>query len=413
MLGVPKILHPIALTLALAWPVSVFAQSPRDRDPALSQAKRLATEIQSANYHWGPFYLLSRFQLSDIGYGYDYNVPTGEESQGVAVSVAAPQRFFFVPRKKLIFTADVIPSYSMFFGGNARNQFDYDLRADAHLLLNHAYVDLYVLGADKLRSQPADYHRMATVKTSAFGANSEVKFSSRTSLLMNAERTSISFPGGERYQPDGVPIELLARDELFLRGALLHKTFPLTSFRIAAETADYNFDQAAYKNARRVRISPGFDYDGSRVDIRAEAGPTWLTHDDPSQEDLTGITGSVGITRSSRRWNMNLGGSRDVEFSVMEGNNYFVSNRLTAGIAYSANARLSLRANVTGERDIYPEPFHGVNRRDDITFSTLGFRYTRRRLTGGIDVGPYTRTSTLPGSDESGIRYVLELSFTP
>lgn len=407
VLGIPFL---VTLLAALSFPGPADAQSrSRDRDPSLSQIKALASEIQSANMRWGPFYLLSRFQVSDVGVNYDYNLPTDNGGLGVSLSIAAPQKLFLVPHKKLIFTLEGIPAYTFFYGEKGDGQFDYEVNADGHLLLNHAYVNFFVLGSDRLRPQPADFYRMATVKETGFGADADIKFSSRTSLALGGDRKEFSYPGGSRYQPEAVPIDLLSREELNARATLHHKTFPLTSLQLTVDATEYEFTKASYKDATRLRVLPGLHYQGSKYDVSAEAGPTSLTHRDTSQQDYSAITGNVAVSRGFGRWGANAGYARDLGLSIMEANNYYVADRVHAQLTYSATTRLSLGARFTGEVDDYPVEVRGIRREDEITFTTVGFRYSRWKLSGGFDVGPYRRTSTL-GDSESEIRWVLNLS---
>src|ERR1041384_2137553 len=108
----------------MAIPVLAYGQNElRDRDPDLAGAKKLHEDLQQSNFHSGPFYLWSRFRISDAGFSDAGTVPTGEQSNGIALSVEAPHRLFFVPHKKTIFTVDFIPGYSFFNSGENEGQF--------------------------------------------------------------------------------------------------------------------------------------------------------------------------------------------------------------------------------------------------------------------------------------------------
>jgi len=78
-----------------------------------------------------------------------------------------------------------------------------------------------------------------------------------------------------------------------------------------------------------------------------------------------------------------------------------------------ATRRLTLRTNAVRERDDFDEPVLSTDRVDNISFYSVGFSYGLQRLRFGSDVGWYERDSTAFGDKDSGIRYVLRLSFTP
>ena len=99
----------IAAIITAAIPVIISAQTSsqtlRDRDPDLAGAKKVAAELQEANFHSGPFYLRSRLRLADAGYTESAYIPTGEQSGGLSLTIEAPQRLYYVPHKKTVFTA--------------------------------------------------------------------------------------------------------------------------------------------------------------------------------------------------------------------------------------------------------------------------------------------------------------------
>jgi hypothetical protein len=412
------------LTVATICSLPAYAQSSqkmRDRDPDLEASKRLAAELQQANFHYGPFYLLSRIRIADAGFSESASLPTGNQSGGLSLSVEAPQRVYFVPSKKTILTFEATPGYSFFNGATSDTpddddendgQFNYVLRGDAHFLFNHLYLDVYGLREDQLRAHVADVNRLVTLQTDEMGAQGELKYSSKTSALFNFRYRNTEFPE-DRFQPEDRPVDILDREERNGRLSLHHKTFPLTSLFVAAERSDYGFQRATYKDGTRVWYGAGAVYNAGRTQLRIEAGPGKLEFDDPTQHDFSGILGSLLATRSNGRRTYTFGADRDLGFSIFANNNYFISNILHANVSHVATRKLTLRAGSTYERDDYDVPFQGNDRRDTISFTSVGFIYTLRRLSIGSDVGWYERTTTFGGDEDSGIRYVLHLSFTP
>jgi hypothetical protein len=388
----------------------------RDRDPDLAAAKKLWGDLQQANFHAGPFYWSSRLRISDAGYTETGYLPTGDQGGGLSLTVEAPNRFYFVPRKKVIFTADVNPSYSFFGSGERRRQFNYGVRGDMHLLLNHLYVDVYASRADQLRAHVADINRLATARENETGVAGELKYSSRTSALFSARFRDTRYPQN-RFQPDPapnhIPVEVLDRDERNGRLALQHKTFPRTSLFVAAEKSEYDFPNRADYRSDRTYAGAGFAFDSGRTQVRLEAGPTRLRFDDPRQPDYQGLTGQLRATRGNGRWTYFLMADRDLGFSIFLANPYFLTTSGGGGADYVATRRLTLHARTVHERDEYEHPVLNRLRTDDISFSSVGFTYGIRRARLGADVGWYERDSTAFGDIDSGIRYVLRLSFTP
>ena len=411
----------LTIVFVMAIPLLASGQTQmRDRDPDLAGAKKLHEDLQQSNFHSGPFYLWSRFRISDAGFSEGGTVPTGEQSSGLSLSVEAPQRLFFVPARKTIFTVDFVPGYSFFNSDDEEGQINYLVRGDAHFLWNHLYLDVYGARADQLRAHVADINRLATVQEDEVGVAGELKYSSRTSAIFSARYRDSAYPV-DRYQPelstDPVtgfsPINLLDRYERNARVSLNHKTFPLTSLFASAEVSDYSFKFATYKDSRRTWYVAGFNYNSGRTNVRAEAGPLKLSFEDPSQRSFTGFGASFNVTRSNGRWTYTAGANHDLGFSIFANNNYYVSDTARVGVNYVATRRLSLRSSAVWEQDEYDVEVAGNDRRDTILFTSVGFNYVIRRAQAGVDVGWYDRDSTFGGDADSGIRYVLHLSFVP
>jgi hypothetical protein len=407
----------IAAIITAAIPVIISAQttasSPtlRDRDPDLSGAKKLAAELQAANFHAGSFYLLSRLRIADAGYTEAAYIPTGEENGGLSLTIEAPQRLYYVPHKKTVFTAEVVPGYNVFNNGENRNRLDYLVRGDAHFLLNHLYLDLYTMRADQLRAQ-LEVNELAPTEDEETGLAGEFKYSSRTSLQFAGRYHEQRFPD-DRFAAGETPLALLDRSERNARVSFVHKTFPLTSLFVAAEGSNYGFRFATYKDSARRYAGAGFLHDSGRTQVRVEAGPVILDFEDPSQQDYEGIIGNVRAGRTNGRWGYSGALSRDIAFAIVQDNNYYLVDAANAGVTYEATRRLQLRANVVAQQLDYDRAVAGKTRTDTITFSSVGFGYNLRKLGFGVDVGWYERDSTGEGDVDSGIRYVLHLSFNP
>jgi hypothetical protein len=414
---IKRILSVIIITTGVS--ASAFAQQNqtlRDRDPDLEASKKIAADLQQANFHSNLWYLLSRIRIGDAGFSQGGYVPTGDSEGGLSLKVEAPQRLYFVPRKKTVYSLEAVPAYSFFQEGTRNGQFDYLVRGDAQFLLNHLYLDVYGLRADQLRAHVADINRLATARENEYGVSGEVKYSSRTSGLFTVRVRDTEYPEN-RFQPDPegnhIAVQVLDRREKNARLSMLHKTFPRTSLFFAAEGSDYEFDNKAAFASRRTYAGAGLRYDAGRTTVSLEGGPMKLDFDDESMKDYSGITARLATTRSAGRMVYRFNVNRDIGFSIFLDNAYYVASQAEIGADYSANRRLTLHARSAYERDEFETRVEGKLRTDDVSFTSVGFTYAISRLYVGADVGWYERDSTAFGDVASGIRYVLRLSLVP
>ncbi|HEY2828800.1 MAG TPA: hypothetical protein VGJ88_01690 [Thermoanaerobaculia bacterium] len=409
-----------ALTLVGCAFVLSAQEGLRDRDPTFAASKQIATELNQSSAHWGPFYLLSHIQISDLGYSQEMYLPLAATSRGLSFAASAPQRLYFVPQRKTVYSIEVIPSYAFIrgnqTGSRGGNQFGWTARGDAQYLFNHLYLDLYGEGANDLRVSSPEINRVVTERNRELGGKGEIKYSSRTSFLFAAAHRTSSYPL-DRFQPDDVSalLPLLDRNQNDYRVSLLHKTFPLTSLLLAAERSDYTFPNFHSRDARRTYTGAGFVWNHGREAWHLEAGPAKVDFKSPGAKNFTGLVGNTdGTFQVSERTVFNAAASRDIEFSVFAQNDYFLFDRAQASFGYSATRHLTLRVISEVGRDSYQVPVNGFLRRDQFSFTGVGWDYSVQHVQGGFDVGYYKRTSnSSEGEEQSGIRLLAHLSFRP
>jgi hypothetical protein len=396
------------------------AQELRDRDRTLAVSRKIADDLRRARLHWGPFYLLSSIQLSDIGYDQDYFMPTADTTSGFRFGVSAPQRLYFTPNRKIFLSVDGTPQWNRFGGRNGHDQFGYQTRADAQFLLNHLYADVYAIRNNALHADTGEFSSLLTRKVDEVGVQGELKYSSRTSLTYSAATRLQTFPlETNKFQPD-VAVQLLDRSEHAYRAALVHKTFPLTSLLIAGEYAGYSFPSAVFKNGHRKYVGAGANYESGRTITHLEAGYSQLDFIRPSEKDFRGWVGSFNVDHAlTERWHVSGGLSRDLAFSVFADNNYYIASRVSVATQYVLNSRFSLNAGWTGARDDYDIATFGsklggfAKRRDRMSFPRIGWTYSSpNHFSGGFDVGYLTRESNFPINEVDGIRFILHLSLS-
>jgi hypothetical protein len=407
----------VAMALC-AWARGAFAQNGlRDRERSFAASQAIAADLRKAHFHHGPFYLLSTFQLSDIGYDSSFYVPTADRQSGFRFGVQAPTRLYIVPSKKTIYSVDVRPEWSFFSKGGKRDVFGYRGRADAQYLLNHLYLDVYAENSDQLRADVSEIARLLKERASTEGVSGELKYSSRTSATFNAATTQTRYPL-DTLQPLGLPIQELDRNGHNFRVAINHKTFPLTSLFAAGELSDYSFRTATNKNGRRTFFGGGFQNDNGRALTRFEAGAGKLEFFRPGEHDFRGPL--ANLTHNRKLGNSTtflLNASRDLDFSIFRSNNYYIADRFSTGLTWDATRRLQLTLQAAIGRDLYDTPVFGphgfLKRRDQFSFPSIGFTYGFFRLRGGLDIGYVRRTSNFDENLDNGIRVLFRLSFTP
>lgn len=418
-MGQGKRLFIVALVVSACGARGVFAQNGlRDRERAFSASQEIANDLRKAHFHHGPFYLLSTFQLSDIGYDSSFYVPTADKQAGFRFGIQAPTRLYIVPQKKTVYSIEVRPELSFFARSrNSKNMvFGYQARADAQYLLNHLYLDFYAQSADQLRADVAEIARLLTEKAAVTGVSGELKYSSRTSMTFNAATSKTSYPL-TAIQPE-LAVQLLDRSAHNYRLTVHHKTFPLTALFLAGEYSDYSFPSAVFKNSRREYAGAGFVHDSGRTVTRFELGDGKLDFFRPGQHDFQGVLGNLSSNRKfGHSTTGSLAVSRDVDFSIFLFNNYYIADRFSSGLAWDATRRLTLTAQAALGRDLYETPVNGphgfLKRRDVFTFPSIGFTYGFARLRAGADIGYVRRMSNFDVNLDKGIRILFRLSFTP
>jgi hypothetical protein len=407
---------------------SLLAQNVRSRDRTFEASETLAADLRRARLHAGQFYLLSNIEFSDLGYENQFFFPTTEQAGGLSLAVAAPQKLYFVPARKTIYSLTVTPEYAFFQKGVNKTPWGYLVRGDAHYLLNHLYINAYALQANRLQALSGEIDRIVTQRQETAGVQGEIRYSSKTRAFYSVSARRYTYPAS-RYQPSDLTTNVGARGSLFDldrreqngRLSLLHHTFPLTALTLAGEVNKYKFTAATDSNSTRRYIAPGFIFDNGIGTWKTEIGPAVLHFDTPGPGgDFRGI---VGSTQYSRRFGpkmqISIAGDRDVDFSILEGERYFVADRALFAIDRQATRRLTLRFASTLGRDTYPAltlnpvDVHLARRRDEFSFTSIGWRYTLRHIKGGFDIGYYQRRSNFDIDEQNGIRLAIALSLSP
>lgn len=394
----------------VAFAFTVAAQEGlRDRDPNLAATQKITSDLQAAGAHSGPFYLISRLQLQDIGYDAHFFVPS-DAPKGVRWAINAPQRLYFVPTRKIVASVEVAPSLAL--SSNLRKtQVGYTSRGDLQFIFNHIWFDGYAILLNDLRAKTGEINSVVTAKESEGGVNGEYKYSSRTSGTFAVTRRKTSYPTNRIQPVDIVDIQLLGRREVNSRVTFKHATFPLTTLTLAGERSTYTFDETSRLDANRNYAAVGAIFDNGPSAARVEVGRLSLVYKDPTQKDYRGTIGNATLThRFGARTLGTLNLVRDIDFSIYIDNSHYIQDRAGLTLDYDATRRLKLRLLSQHGRDRYLTPVNGVLRQDNLSFDGVGWNYSRRHIQGGFDVGYYDRSSNVAIDASHGIRFLFHLS---
>jgi hypothetical protein len=383
----------------------------RDRDPALDGARRVYADLSHASLRYGSLYLLSRFELSDLAIEPDFT-PDSDNDLALSIVAGLPNRAYWHPSKKFALSGDVTPSLAFVDRDGLTTQKGYALRGDAHLLLNHIYVDVYGATADELGTLPAEVGGIGTSTNRTLGADAELKYSSKTSVLVTATDSEVRYPL-DRLQPDKVPVDLYDNDTRHYRATMLHKTFPRVAFSLTGDRREWEFPNTRYSDARRNHVALGATYIVRRKSFRVEAGPASMTFADPTYRTFKGVIGQLSANVPvGKRWTFQSALNRDVTFSNYENSGYYVADFATIAANWTVTRKLSFQFSPTLGRLSYDVPVNGILREDRYRQILAGWTYSTPRFRGGFDIVHYARNSNAIPGDRSGIRLILRLSLT-
>lgn len=417
--------YAIACAVEFLTVFTLTAQTPtlRDRDREPEGRKALLADLQRARLHYGPFYLVSRLELRNLGFDQEINIPTGDEVEDVTLTVAAPQKLFFVPSKKIILSAQAEPAYVWFNDREDLRQWNYLYRGDVHLVLNRLYADIFATRSDETVRDLAEIGRLVDRKTRVAGIETEFKFTSKTAVRIRHTDTGLDYTRGSEADLEG---ERLERTEALNSLLFEHKTFPRTALSLMLESENFDFDFADNRDGNLYAIYAGAERTGTAArligqPIRIQLGYAQLDYDDPAEKDYRGPVGTATIAFSPHRnLILNAAAERSLQFSIFESNNHYAADRAELVTTYSMGRRFDLFGSLEYGINHYfipaIDPLDGrsKNRADELTLETAGVKYRLPR--GGIlglGVGYYQRDSNFSRFNEDGIRLFVQLSISP
>lgn len=409
------------LALLLVSPLaSAQTTNDRNRDRELGAKERIEEELASAQLRLGPFYVISAFELGDLGIGIDEDIylPTELETEEIVLSIRAPQKVYLVPHRKFMLSADVTPGYLYFTESDDLRRLNYVYRGDVHFLFNRFYLDFWGLTSDELTRNISEFRRLVPQTSDAYGMGGELKLSSRTAATFAMDRRDLDFGEvdlGLLYRD----IDVLERDETHYTASLHHNTFPITDVSIGVDVTEFDFVLPEASDARQELVHLQLQQIRAGRTLTIRPGYTRLVYDDPGLEDYEGFLGSVSVrSQPSSKWGWGADAERRLEFSAFGENQHYAADRVSLQTERRMNRRLSV--HLLGQKGFNryfvetPTSVSGTQvRRDDLWYAAAGFLFRIGRLETGLTYGRWERDSNVEGFDDDGIRLMLHLSFNP
>ena len=388
----------------------------RDRDEELAAKRRIERDLEQAQFRANHLYLISKFELGDIGIGSELYIPADEQLDGVALSFRAPQRLYYIANRRTLFSLDVEPGYVMYIDSDRENQLSWLLRGDVHFLFPSFYVNGFVSVADELLRDNSEFTRLVPRDTTAWGVNTEFKPSSRTQLASSYIVRDIKYDANEDFFFDR-QLELLERTASQFKLEGRHHTFPITHTLLGVMHTDYDFDKTPTRNASQIYYYVGADREIGDHRFVARVGYSELDYRDSEGQDYSGFLGDAALDMNlSSRNDLAITYRRDLQFSVFANNNHYLADRLFLNDVHKLTDRLSAHLQAQAGLNSYEVPIATpsgpLKREDELYYIGAGPSYQFfDRVTLGFVVGPWERRSNIPGQSDDGIRWQILLSF--
>jgi len=216
---------------------------------------------------------------------------------------------------------------------------------------------------------------------------------------------------------------LLNRDETTLSVIGEVKVLPKTTFTLEGAVSSIAFDDRTQdRDTRKRALLPGFRFDPTAAvqgDLRA--GPLVMTALDRDGSDYHGIVGDGHLTtRVGRAGRVKTGFDRNVEFSTLGDNVYYVGTQWSAAYEQFFSRRVSGEVYYSRGFNHYPKEVMSVSspgvlliHDDRLTTWQTTVRYrTNPQMTIGITASRVTRDSTDDFYDRTRSFYTFGTSYS-
>lgn len=361
---------------------------------------------------WGPFRVRPGFVVTNLGYEDNvfYRTDSGEAPVVGDYTVTFSPRLdglvLFGDRAFVTFTERVeYTAYRDNSSLNFLNQF-----GDARLTLPFGRTGLYVDGTyNRTKDRQVDFQDVRNERTEAgWGAGAILEAGWRTDVEIGVFRTDWSNRDPDSNPALGFSIaDRLDRVERGERFKARYLALGRTRLTLDASRTTIRFDNPAVgRDAEDTRVLPGIDFGrGGPLTGTLRLGRARLDARDPARRDFSGVVGDAKITyRRGGDTTIQVGGRRDVRFSVYEGNQWYLDSGYDARAVRYLTRWFGVEAGGGKRRLTFSETAARVDRiltydvgvRLRLSESTLG-----RRVEYSLKFGRLRRDSTLDQIDYS------------
>ena len=343
--------------------------------------------LQQTVWQVGPFHLIPRIRLHDIGY--DANVYREREEDDPITDYTLT----FSPEV----TAYLLIGHSMILSFRENPEYVYYMDTERERRWNHIYspeirwkiLNRFVLGG-KYEYSNRRYRFSTEVD---FRVNVQTKRYEGSLFYETARNTSLGVRYAHQnytYQDVDVPgtefpwFSRLSRDEDTVSGEIYYQVLSDSFFFLIGNFTQYRFldVETRWRDSDSYQASAGLQFPLlGRMRGALSLGYKSFMPLAEEREDFSGLVGNADLEYQMRRFRIRLGYTRDSRFSYWSDALYFIENQYKGGISFYISPSLRLDYDYRyGENDYFEEVFWRgpegdliLTQRNDIyTTHTLG-----------------------------------------
>ena len=241
-------------------------------------------------------------------------------------------------------------------------------------------------------------------------------FTPSTGFRFDARRSTVTFEDGQVYE--GVPLsETLNSHTTVLEGGLDLYLTPLTTVTVMVTGQQDRFESSPERDADTFRVMPTIRLESPAI-IQGTFGIGYRHFDgrNPSLPDYTGLVyqGSLSHVIADRT-KVDLGLTRDVQYSFEVAEPYYVTNAVRVGLTHQLRDNVDIRGSASRDRLDYhaqTDITASEDRRDRVDIVSAGFGYRARpNLRVGVDVEYTRRLSPLAEREYDRTRVLGSVSY--
>jgi hypothetical protein len=309
----------------------------------------------------GPFYLVPRIQLNNIGY--DGNVYREREADDPVTDYTAT----FSPEV----TAYVLVGRSIILSFRENPEYVYYMNQERERRWNQIFspqirwmiLNRFVLGgkyhyANRRHRFSSEVDYRVNTQTKTYEGSLFYETARETSLGVRYSHQNFTYQDVDVPGAEFLPFRRLNRDEDQLSGELYYQLLPDSYLFLRGGYTWYRFVDvdAVWRNSDSSQIYAGIQFPLlGRMRGKLSLGYKSFFPLAEGSEDFSGMAGDTDLEYRLRRMRLRLGYTRDLRFSYWSESIYFIENQFNAGFSFYISPSLRLDYDFRyGEND-YPE----------------------------------------------------------